>query len=386
MHILILNRRDITNPDSGSAEVLTHEMAKRWVKAGHAVTLFCSEFPQAREKEAVDGVTIIRRGKASLKAWHAYQFYRNMDVSPDIILDETDALPFFAKLYAPRRTILLARELLGKRAGDLYPFPLSLGWNMIESFCLSMYQGSPTFVLSDTAKQSFIQRGYKAAYITVLQRGVSVPPTLPQQLRESRLTLMYLGKVNKRKGAEDAVDVLRLVKQSKPDAQLWIAGSGKDVYVDSLRRKVADYKLGDSTSFLGFVSDELKYELLAKAHLLIIPSQYEAWGLTVPEAGIMGTPAIAYTTAGLGAVVQHEQTGVLVNPDPSAMAAAVVSLINDPQRFQMMQQKAHMYASQFNWDTSAATALKVFEYIHSYEVQRTGMKVTSQVPQGQQTA
>src|SRR3989338_4821301 len=367
MHILVLNHRDITNPDSGSAEVLTHEMAKRWVRAGHAVTLFCSKFPLAVEKETIDGVEIVRRGAASLKGWYAYDFYiRDLKSSPDIILDETDILPFFAKLYAPRKTVLLASELIGRRAGDLYPFPVSTGWKMAESLYLSIYQGSPTFVLADTVKQSFVERGFKESYITVLKRGVSAPDSLPIQIRESRLTLIYLGKVNKRKGAEDAIEVLRAVKQSKPDAQLWLAGSGSDAYVDHLRGLIAGYKLADSVSFLGFVSDQLKFELLAKAHILIVPSKFEAWGLTVPEAGIVGTPSVAYATSGLGAVIQHNQTGLLVDQKILSMAQAIVGITGDISGYQTMQQQAQIFARQFNWDTSAATALNIFEYIYSY--------------------
>ena len=57
--ILILNWRDIKNPNSGGAEVLTHEMAKRWVLWGHEVTQFSSKFRGAKGEEVVDGVRII---------------------------------------------------------------------------------------------------------------------------------------------------------------------------------------------------------------------------------------------------------------------------------------------------------------------------------------
>jgi hypothetical protein len=43
--ILIYNWRCWLGPDAGGAEVFTHEVAKRWVEAGHEATLFSSEFP-----------------------------------------------------------------------------------------------------------------------------------------------------------------------------------------------------------------------------------------------------------------------------------------------------------------------------------------------------
>jgi hypothetical protein len=46
----------------GGAEVFTREVAKRWVKAGHEVTLFTSEFLNCKREETVDGVRIVRAG------------------------------------------------------------------------------------------------------------------------------------------------------------------------------------------------------------------------------------------------------------------------------------------------------------------------------------
>lgn len=46
LNILIFNWRCWLNPEMGGAEVFTYENAKRWVKAGHAVTLWASEFPR----------------------------------------------------------------------------------------------------------------------------------------------------------------------------------------------------------------------------------------------------------------------------------------------------------------------------------------------------
>jgi len=44
----------------GGAEVFTYENVKRWVGAGHEVTLFASEFPSCRREEVVDGVRVVR--------------------------------------------------------------------------------------------------------------------------------------------------------------------------------------------------------------------------------------------------------------------------------------------------------------------------------------
>jgi len=53
MKILILNWRDIKNPRAGGAEVLTHELAKGWVAAGHEVTFFQASLQKQRKEKVL---------------------------------------------------------------------------------------------------------------------------------------------------------------------------------------------------------------------------------------------------------------------------------------------------------------------------------------------
>ena len=62
MRVLILNWRDIKNPKSGGAEIVTLEHAKYWVKRGHNVTWFTSSFKGANREEFLNGVKIVRFG------------------------------------------------------------------------------------------------------------------------------------------------------------------------------------------------------------------------------------------------------------------------------------------------------------------------------------
>ena len=64
--------------------------------------------------------------------------------------------------------------------------------------------------------------------------------------------------------------------------------------------------------FYGHIKDEVKYDLLRKAHLLLVPSVREGWGLVVTEANAMGTPVIAYDSPGLRDSVVDQKTGILV--------------------------------------------------------------------------
>src|SRR3989344_3725339 len=118
MNILILNWRDIGSPHSGGAEILTHEMAKRWIKKAHTVTQFSARFSGARKNDSIDGVRIIREGSAEVRSLSvpvfvaAYFWYRHEEERKyDVVIDEIHGIPFFTPWYVRRPTVALICEV-----------------------------------------------------------------------------------------------------------------------------------------------------------------------------------------------------------------------------------------------------------------------------------
>ena len=78
--------------------------------------------------------------------------------------------------------------------------------------------------------------------------------------------------------------------------------------------------------FLGRVTEEVKHDLMARAHVHLATSVREGWGLVVTEAAALGTPTIAYDVPGL-----RDSTlaagGVVVPPSPDALARWLSDLL-----------------------------------------------------------
>ena len=75
-------------------------------------------------------------------------------------------------------------------------------------------------------------------------------------------------------------------------------------------------------TFFGRVDEETKRQLMAQAHVLIVTSVREGWGLVVDEAAAVGTPSIGYNVPGLRDSVDAAG-GVLVSPEAAALADAL---------------------------------------------------------------
>ena len=61
--ILVFNWRDTKHAFAGGAEIYIHELSRRWVERGNAVTLFCGNDGKSQRYEIVDGVRVVRRGR-----------------------------------------------------------------------------------------------------------------------------------------------------------------------------------------------------------------------------------------------------------------------------------------------------------------------------------
>ncbi|PIP61761.1 hypothetical protein COW99_02680 [Candidatus Roizmanbacteria bacterium CG22_combo_CG10-13_8_21_14_all_38_20] len=362
MNIVILNWRDLKNPDAGGAEQLTHEMAKRWVVLGHSVTQLSAGFKSGNKQETIDGVSIIRMGRwCSVHFLAGIYYILHLRKFADIVVDEVHWFPFFSILYAPRKTILLACEVAESLFSQVLPFPLDRLGQMLERFYLWLYRHVQTLAISPSTKHDLISKGFDKALITVLPMGLTIPDNFKLEVKETRLTLAYLGRINIQKGAFDVVETLKLVIKTIPDIQLWFIGKGEKTVVNKLKHEVDNSGLSNNIKFFGYVEDSKKFRLLSKAHLLIVSSIHEGWGLTIPEAGFVGTPAIVYRSAGLKDVVKDEVSGLVVEQTPFHMADAIERVLQDKDLLIKLRKNAKGIAQEYSWDNTAQVALKKFE-------------------------
>jgi glycosyltransferase involved in cell wall biosynthesis len=146
---------------------------------------------------------------------------------------------------------------------------------------------------------------------------------------------------------DHAIAAFRQVKAVLPSSELWILGDG--YLKPRLQRECPN-----GVTFFGRVSNEEKFDLLRRAHVLLAPSVREGWGISVIEANAMGTPAVGYDVSGLRDSIVHGVTGLLVRPrDPESLAdAAQRVLINTPlaERF---SNSAIKWSQKFSWAVAA---------------------------------
>jgi glycosyltransferase involved in cell wall biosynthesis len=127
--------------------------------------------------------------------------------------------------------------------------------------------------------------------------------------------LVYIGPIERQKGFGDLLDAL----EGQPRIELICAGPSSRHSAALLRRLEAL----PSARYLGVLDPGSRDELLAGAHVVVVPSHHEGFGLVILEAMAVGTPVIATTSTG-APDAGVDEFGWLVPPGhPDALREAV---------------------------------------------------------------
>lgn len=345
MRILWFNWRDIKHPESGGAEVLTHEIMKRLVQRGYDMTLFCPKVKGRPSEEQIDGVNIVRGGGKYTTYSRGKSFFKRHGDRYDLVIDEVNPRPFLnPRILNGKPVLVLFHQLIREEWFHELPFPFSYFCYLYEDRWLLPYRRTPTLTVSQSSKNDLEIIGFTD--VKVIPMGISVKSLDTIGQKEEVPTIVFIGRLKKHKLPNHAINAFKIIKNTIPSAKMWVIGDG---YMLSALQKMQT----KDVKFFGYLENREKYDLLSRAHVLLVPSLREGWGMVVTEANAMGTPVVAYDVNGLRDSVQNGKNGILVDGNtPDSLAGGALSLLLDPGMLQKFSTNALEYSKQFSWDAT----------------------------------
>ena len=172
---------------------------------------------------------------------------------------------------------------------------------------------------------------------------------------------IYYGALVRRKGAFDVLNALgRLAAEGIRDWTLKVAGWGDEAAVRSVARAQG---IAAQVSLLGPLDRAALLKELAWAHLAILPSHAESFGLAIAEAQAAGLPVVAFEAGAVPEVVLNGKTGWLTPVgDAEQLANSIRAAMADPEStFSMGMAARERIRGRFSWERSAREMLDEIE-------------------------
>lgn len=365
MKILWLSWKDRSHPQAGGAEHISGEFMDRLVADGHTVRHITALYPKAPAHETTTvGVEVFRTGNRYTTYLKAQRTYKSMMKNwPDIVIDEMNTIPYFSYSYSKdAKTVLLAYQLAREVWFYQMIFPLSLIGYMAEPIMLRFMSHHYPLVLTESQSTKQDLEKYGFSRVEVFRAATKLLPTSSLTPKKSLTTILSLGSIRPMKRTLHAVKAFELARDKNLDLKLVVAGDTTGSYAQKVLRYAHSSRHADAIQIRGRVSEEERNELMESASLILLTSIKEGWGLTVTEANLRGTPAVAYDTDGLRDSIRAGETGLLCEPGkPERMADCISSILDRPADYDAMRRKAWIWSKQFNFDNAYSDFTRFLE-------------------------
>jgi phosphatidylinositol alpha-mannosyltransferase len=211
--------------------------------------------------------------------------------------------------------------------------------------------------------RDFVERYFPGAY-EVIPNGIQVdhfarPQEPLPQFADGKLNLLFVGRLEKRKGLKYLLGAYSRLKWEYPNLRLIVAGPGspdKDCY-----RLMAERNLQDVV-FTGGLSYQDLPRFYHSAHVFCSPATgRESFGVVLLEAMAAGVPVVASRIEGYAAVVHDGAEGTLVPPrDEDALAEGLGRLLADRALRESMGQQGRAQAEEYRWEKVAHQILECY--------------------------
>ena len=224
------------------------------------------------------------------------------------------------------------RESLGKRW-----LATAINWPVSRVICVSDYgyRSLVTRGLFPTARCQRIYNGVDLDRVVVsreraaaFRRRFSIP--------EDRFVITQVSWIIPEKGILDLLDAARLVVGTRPSCHFVIVGEG--AFRQGYMAKSRELGLQEHVTWTGLVEDPFTAGVYDAADILCQASRWEeVFGWVIAEAMAYGRPVVGTRVGGIPEVISDQETGFLVDRgDVNALAARIVTLVDDPKRRSIM--------------------------------------------------
>ena len=365
MKIALVSPYDFTWP--GGVTVHISQLAQQFTNKGHTVKILAPHSPSRRAPEDGSFVPLGRSvpiptggsiARLSLSIW----LHRKIR---DILNRESFDV---VHLHEPLMPVLPTLALQSSNALNVGTFHAfygrfrNYGWSHpILKHWFSRLSG---LIAVSAAARQYASRFFPGEY-RIIPNGIDVDHFSGNQgripeLDDGKLNILFVGRMEKRKGLRYLLEAYSKLKWDFQDIRLIVVGPGnldKDCY-----RVLGERNLED-VIFLNRVPYRELPRYYQSADICCAPSTgRESFGIVLLEAMASGKPVVASRIEGYSAVLSHGEQGLFIPPkDSESLAEALALLVRNPDLRRQMGERGRETVEQYRWE---GVASQVLDYYH----------------------
>jgi len=153
--------------------------------------------------------------------------------------------------------------------------------------------------------------------------------------------LVSVGRVTQQKGFDLVPEIAQKVANHEIRFEWDVIGGASEDVMNAHRALVREAGLEGIVKFLGEMENPMPY--VAAADIVVIPSRFEGWGMTLSEALVLGKPVVATDLPVFREQVSDCVNGLLVPLDAKAFADAIIRLFHDDELLKRLSREAAKY-------------------------------------------
>ena len=208
-------------------------------------------------------------------------------------------------------------------------------------------------------------RKHVPGYYTIIPNGVDLDHFSPNEslideFCDGKVNILFVGRLEKRKGVSYLLKAYKRVKQEISNSRLIIVGPGTRLR-GKYERQVKRSGLKDVV-FVGYVSYDELPRYYETADIFCAPAiGWESFGIILLEAMAMGKPIVASNIDGYASLVTHGVEGLLVPPrDEEMLAQALITLMASESLRREMGARGRVKAADYSWEHIARRVLDYY--------------------------
>jgi glycosyltransferase involved in cell wall biosynthesis len=294
------------------------------------------------------------------------KYCRNLQTRPDIIIFVTLdfwMIPEILRLRSLGVKVIYLHTLRGAYSDN--PIRRALQW----ARRMLVYNCVDTVITSSGVNARALSAAGVIRPIEVISNGVDLKRFVPLEVRQQgddlreelginldAKIILFVGRLNQRKGADLIVDAFIRVTKQEPDAHLILVGPTDTDLVGSLVAKLDNVNLKAQVTQAGLVVDVEKYYQIAD--VFVFPSRREGFGNAVLEAYSTETPCVLTPFVGLpdefGVAEEHY---LLAEHDADAIAVQIKRILDSPELAESLSRRAKQLVTKTSGVESSLSAL-----------------------------